>query len=212
MKIRFILREQSFLYFKKWKQILVDIFSKSVEYDYPEEELIKLGFKFLGKGAFRRTYSFPDNEDIVLKVCRHVDDLDMNKAEADPVMQSKYSLIIPKTFIRADDYRWIVMERVEPIQEFWEIDRVLPGFRLFLSYFSNYVEEDTVINSVRKAMQKIGMKRVSPTLNKFADFCVEYNVTVSELREKNLGITKDGRVVVLDASIMGPWLDAEHRI
>lgn len=207
-----MLNERSLLFFKKWEEILVNVFDKATTDRIPGEELAKLGFKFLGNGAFRTVYSFPDNEDIVLKVCQHIDEADMNQIEANPRMQTKYSLIIPKTFIRADDYRWIVMERVRPITDNWELDRVLPDFRLFLKSVREHADEDTIINSVKKVMQKMGVKKISPTLNKLVDFCIEYNVQITELRIKNMGITKDGRVVILDASIFGPWEHTKYEI
>jgi len=212
MKIKFIIKEQSLLYFTKWEDILVNVFDKATADRIPYDELTKLGLKYLGNGAFRTVYSFPDNEDIVLKVCQNIEDADMNEVEANPRMQTKYALIVPKTFIRADDYRWIVMERVRPIPDLWELNRILPDFKLFLNSVREYADEDTVIDSVKKVMQKMGVKRISPTLNALIDFCIEYNVAISELREKNMGITKDGRVVVLDASVLGPWQHAKHEI
>jgi hypothetical protein len=83
--------------------------------------LEKKGFKKMGEGSFRNVYALPGNagEQYVLKVAAG-DDITqskkMNAAEADTNMQRKFGELLPKTYKHANDYSWVVVERVHP----WE--------------------------------------------------------------------------------------------
>jgi len=75
------------------------------------------GFELLGEGGFRNVYALPGSagKHYVLKVgTNDPQSSKMNEAEADVRMQRNYSDMIPKTYKYADDYKWIVMERVFP--------------------------------------------------------------------------------------------------
>ena len=87
----------------------------------------------LGEGSTRIVYGFPDNPTIVLKVINTshpIVDKDKgedkygftrkhkvvsNQNEADLQMQQQYPKVFPRTFEVADDYSWILAERVEPM-------------------------------------------------------------------------------------------------
>ena len=77
------------------------------------------GFKKMGEGSFRNVYALPGSagKHYVLKVGTEdpVSKM-MNKVESDTNMQRKFGDLIPKTYKHAEDYSWIVMERVHP----WE--------------------------------------------------------------------------------------------
>jgi len=75
------------------------------------------GFELLGEGGFRNVYALPGSagKHYVLKVgTNDPQSSKMNEAETDVRMQRNYSDMIPKTYKHADDYKWIVMERVFP--------------------------------------------------------------------------------------------------
>jgi len=78
--------------------------------------LEKKGFKNMGEGAFRNVYALPGSagKQYVLKVGTEPQSKKMNAAEADTNMQRKFGELIPKTYKHAEDYSWIVMERVYP--------------------------------------------------------------------------------------------------
>ena len=79
--------------------------------------LEKKGFELVGEGGFRNVYALPGSagKHYVLKVgTNEPQSSKMNEIETDVRMQRNYSDMIPKTYKHADDYKWIVMERVFP--------------------------------------------------------------------------------------------------
>lgn len=103
--------------------------------DVADEILTKIG-----KGSTREVYKFKDNPNIVLKIINWNDNIgvdsktgfakkqmiDSNKWESDLQMQQKYPGIFPRTFEHADDFSWIVSEKVSQIKS-WEELFVLMG-------------------------------------------------------------------------------------
>lgn len=93
--------------------------------------------EYIGKGSTRKVFGFQDNDSHLLKVINvdlydgeEVYDPDFknpltgfdrkhkivsNENEADLMMQQKYPNVFPRTYEVADDYSWILAERVEPI-------------------------------------------------------------------------------------------------
>ena len=85
----------------------------------------------LGEGSTRVVFGFPDNHDIVLKVINTRNpELDggedkygfsrkhktvSNENEVDFQIHQEYPGLFPKGYVRADDYSWIVTERVDPM-------------------------------------------------------------------------------------------------
>ena len=77
------------------------------------------GFEKIGEGSFREVWELPDNPNYVMKTATgfHGEtppQMEMNKAEADAIVQTGYPELVPKVYDTADDYRWIVVERVKP--------------------------------------------------------------------------------------------------
>jgi len=85
--------------------------------------LNEFGFTLIGAGSFRDAWALPDNPDYVLKVAasrsaeHHRSPKEMNKVEADTIIQTGYPELLPKVYDTADDYSWIVMERVKPYRQ-----------------------------------------------------------------------------------------------
>lgn len=97
----------------------------------------QLHLDYIDKGSTRKVFGFPDNDSHLLKVInvdlsagKEVFDADWknpftgfsrkhktvsNENEADLMMQQRYPQIFPRTYEVADDYSWILAERVEPI-------------------------------------------------------------------------------------------------
>lgn len=113
-------------------------FSESVKKGKVPNCVAKKMFKRLGGGSTREVFSL--GEDFVLKVlkedsdenCNPVGDpkkpdprtgfvrkqkVTSNANEADLKMQQKYPNVFPKTYEVAEDFSWIVSERVDPIDE-----------------------------------------------------------------------------------------------
>lgn len=106
----------------------------------------KVGLKEIGRGSTRIVFELPDNKDFVLKIInkeeisktpgedpneegiidRHGFTIqhkrNANKWEADLKIQLQHPSLFPKSTEHADDYSWILIERVEPMtkEEFRE--------------------------------------------------------------------------------------------
>ena len=81
--------------------------------------LEEYGFEKIGEGSFREVWTLPDNPNYVMKTATgdfqdSETRAEMNKAEADAIVQTGYPELVPKVYDTADDYRWIVVERVKP--------------------------------------------------------------------------------------------------
>jgi len=96
--------------------------------------LQEYGFEKIGEGSFREVWVLPDNPNYVMKTATG-DSGDsqmqaaMNKAEADAIIQTGYPELVPKVYDTADDYRWIVVERVAvfPINDDTWVEEFFPG-------------------------------------------------------------------------------------
>ena len=82
------------------------------------ECLEEYGFEKLGEGSFRSVWALPDNPNYVMKIADELwddaDTKDMNRQEADIIAQTGYPDLLPKVYDTANDYSWIVVERVKP--------------------------------------------------------------------------------------------------
>ena len=96
-------------------------------------------FTKMGEGSTRVAFSSEDMPGFVLKVIKWKEDegvdpktgferqqmIDSNKWEADLQMQQKYPDVFPRTFEHADDFSWILSEKVNPIKSFQELISVM---------------------------------------------------------------------------------------
>ena len=93
--------------------------------------------KEVGSGSTRRVFEFSDNPTVVLKVINTsvpmktgIEDIhgftrqhkmQSNEWEADLTMQQLYPDVFPRTFEVANNYSWILSERVVPLKSFEEL-------------------------------------------------------------------------------------------
>ena len=80
------------------------------------------GFEKIGEGSYRQVWALPDNPDYVMKTATGdfkdpKAQAEMNKAEADAIVQTGYPELVPKVYDTAGDYSWIVVEKVKPYAE-----------------------------------------------------------------------------------------------
>ena len=160
------------LIFENWKRYLAENMSYFGKSAQNFQELIEQGddpltaankalFK-LGEGSTRVVFGFHDNQDIVLKVVntnfQPVDgDRDehgftekqkvvSNENEVSWEILQQYRDVFPKAYERADDYSWIMIERVDPMEH-----------QEMLSYFGlpPLVNKKAYINLVAHVMNVI---------------------------------------------------------
>jgi len=101
--------------------------------------IAQLYLDYIGKGSTRKVFGFPDNASHLLKVINvdlvgneeaYDDDYVnpftgftrkhktvSNENEADLKMQQRHPNVFPRTYEVADDYSWILVERVEPLSD-----------------------------------------------------------------------------------------------
>lgn len=79
--------------------------------------------QFLGKGSFRAVFAPRTDKDFIIKFALSDGALDMNKSEATMVKGKDYQIpietaksdLLPKVFKTADDFSWIVIEKLNVI-------------------------------------------------------------------------------------------------
>ena len=88
-------------------------------------------FKRLGSGAFRSVWAPTGDDEHVVKIAhafpswRPADKENRQMNKDDFETSKRYPLIFPKAYAHADDFTWIVMERVTPVTTFEEMQKVL---------------------------------------------------------------------------------------
>ena len=190
------------------------------EGENPESVAKTLGFPRIGSGAFRVVYGIP-NSDFTLQISK--DDNFYNKVEANNSMNTKYSDIFPKVFDAADDFSWILSERVRVITDYIE----------FLDWFpeTGYKFKNTLSSSLRPFWQalKLSVRKLnkkdetysqenlisgfgklvkklnkSILFNRIVSASAEFDIDVEDIDIGNVGVaTRDEKdyFVILDASI-----------
>ena len=136
----------------------------------------QLHLEYIGKGSTRKVFGFQDNKSHLLKVInvdldagKEVYDADWrnpftgfsrkhktvsNENEADLIMQQRYPQIFPRTYEVADDYSWILAERVQPLGD-EELATEL-GIPAELTKYENrstyFVLLDMAMNQIKEGM------------------------------------------------------------
>ena len=82
-------------------------------------------FREAGQGSFRRVYVPLENNDYVIKVIHEDDDAKKKMNKEDFETAIAYPLIFPKTYTHAPDWKWVVVENVEPLVEPEDMQKVL---------------------------------------------------------------------------------------
>ena len=82
-------------------------------------------FRGAGQGSFRRVYVPLENNDYVIKVIHEDDDAKKKMNKEDFETAVAYPLIFPKVYAHAPDWKWVVVENVEPLVEPQDMQQVL---------------------------------------------------------------------------------------
>ena len=118
------------------------------------------GWKRIGAGSFRTVFSIPGKPNLVLKTPNpnfiskspymRRQSIEMNKKEAQGAFQTTSDLVV-KVYDSAEDYFWIISEKVFPIDDWIEMSEYFPiwkelekeGFALkeeFGLYFQDFIK------------------------------------------------------------------------
>ena len=82
-------------------------------------------FKKLGDGSFRAVYQPVGDPDHVIKMVHEPDDYKMQMNEDDFNTAKRYPLIFPRAYAHADDFSWVVIEKITPINRMDDLEKVL---------------------------------------------------------------------------------------
>jgi hypothetical protein len=199
--------------------------------------LKKYGFKLLGRGgSWRDAYSLPDNDDIVLKMVNQQDfetskAKEMNRVEANSILNTGFPDLLPKFYESADDYNWILVERVFTVPENWmeiyfpELNslasklgviynnhpselfiELLEDTRAAVKNSGNYKDFDLDLGShfdeeQKQKIKKEIIKAMNPLFKRMLQFSLETDAATWDIRDTNIGVSGDGRFMMLDPGI-----------
>ena len=171
----------------------------------------------IGSGAFRFTVSPEGDPDYVIKFCKFRDSYFMNKVEK--LLGEEYPEVFPRTYAAAEDYEWIVTDKVVPLhkgnQELLE-EAMVATFPELYEHVSSLE-----IASGQDPMTIFGLIVDSiQAKNEIYDFATQntdwfnqllksihrYGVDPDDIAEGNIGLdTKTHTLKVLDASVFSKF-------
>lgn len=157
--------------------------------------------------------------------------LEMNKEDAMFGRMPKYSDLFPKVYEADPAYKWIIMDKCTVINHESEFLKFFPNtvtdpfvtndfsrIELFSYALSSCVYKETkneakiagpntyLVNQLKdkfgiRPEEIIGSYESLTLFNKIVDFCKEFGALPTEIRLGNVGISSDGRFVIIDSSV-----------
>lgn len=212
-------------------------FSPGVQWPIEYKPIVKeLDLEWMGSGSFRIAVSPPGDKSFVTKVVHgreRKSAIEMNKSEFQK--QQDFEGLFPKVYAAANDFSWIIVEKVSPltddslirdffpwIEDFMYTRHSIGGgdfgefFRLFLKAAgsSDKWDSDNGRSSLKKWFGvgdeeyiKLREKAIKDNLFfKFIKATSSLNIDTDDLTEGNLGLNSKGRLVILDSSIRDDFL------
>ena len=82
-------------------------------------------FEIVGQGSFRKVYVPKSAPDYVIKVIHEDDDAKKKMNKEDFETAVAYPLIFPKAYVHSPDWKWVVVENIEPLVEPQDMQKVL---------------------------------------------------------------------------------------
>ena len=225
------------------KTIIVDIASKGWEfYDCMESA----GYNKIGEGSFRAVFDIPNKPDLVLKTpnpfwilkspAHRRDSLEMNKKEAKGSFQTASDLVV-KAYDSAEDYFWIVSEKVTPIRRWSLMQEFFPVWKYesaedFESWFPKLINAKTIPEVAAEQIDKRAEYRAEytegyeyekkgkelvndPLILDIRDLLGQFKLPAWDIRPHNVGYAmRDGKkqFVVIDPGFgLDEWKAANRK-
>lgn len=188
------------------------------------DALLDAGFVTLGRGASRLTFLIPGIDDKVLKVVHYFGDRRLNRYEANNQLQTAFPEFIPQVYAAADDYEWIISERVDIISSDAQFDVILTKMfpaladvqigpsaydhfggtphRIMASMLKH---SDDIYHAdvVKRVNDKDVIKDIMRQMTRLIAMVHQFNIEPDEIRANNVGVRhgQQDSFVLLDASI-----------
>ena len=186
-------------------------------------------FQILGTGAFRTVWAPRGDVDHVIKVVHELDDYKLQMNKDDFETAKRYPLIFPKAYAHANDFEWVVMERVTPVTSMDEMQKVLDK--------SFPTEQEAILKARREAninpadpfhilgvimdsfrvvgapvgqdaeaerVQDLLAPVAGPAYQELSKAMQEFPIDKFELGRGNIGHDKDYNFKIVDSSVFPP--------
>ena len=169
----------------------------------------------LGAGGFRFVY---DLGDFVLKIANDKYSpyvaRKVNESEANQQMYLEFQDILVKTYKHAPDYTWIIQDKVEPItsqdqfsqlvgqEDDWsrfkiaQIINKIMGHRKYIKNLQKEFRETGKRSYLDSALEE--EKEFPKFFIRLAELVKKYGTSTKDLKRSNFGVTKQGKLVLLD--------------
>lgn len=205
--------------FQNWRKYLTEDESQYFPWlkdlrDDPRKWLSQHGDSRTGTGAFRATFIPDGDPDFVVKFVRRMSSAFTNKIEK--ILGDEYPDVFPRVYASADDFEWIVADRVVPLhrsnQNLLE-EAMIATFPELYEYVSNlerafgYNPMDIfglIMNSTwsrKNEIRKFAVKN-SDWYNQLLKAVHRYGVDVDDIDAGNIGLDmKTHTLKVLDGSV-----------
>ena len=183
----------------------------------PDRWLRQNSNRIAGTGAFRITVSPEGDPDFVVKFAKRERADQMNKAEK--VLGDQFPELFARVYATADDFRWIVMDKVIPLHggkiELME-EAMITTFPELYEYVTNMEERVpdnpfAVFRRIMKSTQEkgkvyeFGVKN-SDWYNQLLKAIHRYAVDPEDLRQGNIGLDmKTHSLKIIDASVFNTY-------
>jgi len=184
------------------------------------DALERAGFKHIASGSTRAVYTIPNIDDKVLKIALRGRARKMNRYEADNQLQTAFPEFVPKVYVAADDFEWLIVERVDVIKtlvSFYHIlDHMYPDLKnvgLFLRFHDRLHamakiliagDIDTFLREHEIPYQVHSMiGRVFKQMSRLISMVQQFNINPHEIYPGNVGVRhgQSNSFVLLDTSI-----------
>jgi hypothetical protein len=188
-------------------------------------------FQWMGSGAYRIAIAPSGEESLIIKIAHgheRARGMKMNKTES--TRQQDFEGLFPKVYGAAEDFRWIVVDRVNPMQyKDGKLARFFPWLSIALKRSSGW--GDNIYDIFRFLLKSMssedsfdiynGKSVLESQFNISGDDYITLreraisdplfmrlikasntlNIDTDDLTEGNLGISSEGGLVILDSSV-----------
>jgi hypothetical protein len=85
------------------------------------------GATYIGSGKFRAAFSVDNDHIVKVDISANGTGKEMNKKDAEFGRKAEHSSVFPKSFAPSDDYSWIILEKVQPIEDLYYYIEFFPN-------------------------------------------------------------------------------------
>lgn len=182
----------------------------------------KLNLKFIDSGTQRAVFDI--DGDYVLKLAMNLNGINANKTESNMNAQGLLRDLVPRVYISDPNYKWIIMDRIEPekdeekwFRDFFGSDINIDYIVHFAINLSLFISRGNSINqSIELSLDKIesifGSDLITPEVKEalldapllhkliraVSEFGTDFSRVIGDLYYKNMGRDSQGNPIIID--------------